>query len=163
VTEALTQLFDDIATHWGAYLAALVALSALTMSLLQVIKDLLFLRLYFQRYQTVRWLYDLSHSQARELLAKDTDRPLENELLRLTSAGHASALYDADLEDFCVQLSAATNFLRRSRRICCGRSRGVRTQAISISSPMPTIRTIPAAPAPNIGSGCSTRATGSAR
>jgi hypothetical protein len=111
VTEALTQLFDDIATHWGAYLAALVALSALTMSLLQVIKDLLFLRLYFQRYQTVRWLYDLSHSQARELLAKDTDRPLENELLRLTSAGHASALYDADLEDFCVQLSAAANFL----------------------------------------------------
>jgi len=39
MTNALTELFADIVLHWGAYLTALVALSGLTMSLIQVAKE----------------------------------------------------------------------------------------------------------------------------
>jgi hypothetical protein len=110
VTEALTDLFNDIERHWGAYLAALVALSGLTMSLIQAAKELLFLRSYFHRIQTVRWLDGISGREAPERTSKQGSE-LEASLLRVTSAGNASALYDAELEDVCVQLSAATQFL----------------------------------------------------
>lgn len=111
MTEALTDLFEDVVNHWGAYLAALVTLSGLTMSLIQVAKEVLFLRFHFHRLQTVRWLYNLSPREAHKRTAKDAVPVLEAELLRITSAGDASALYDAELEDVCVQLSAATQFL----------------------------------------------------
>ena len=123
MTEALTQLFDDIAIHWGAYLAALVALSGLTMSLIQVGKELFFLRFHYHHMQTVRWLYNLTRKEARSMIGKKIssnadgkagpfpDPELEDELLRITSAGNAVALYDAELENICVQLSAATQFL----------------------------------------------------
>jgi hypothetical protein len=97
MTNALTELFADIVLHWGAYLTALVALSGLTMSLIQVAKDLLSLRMWFHHVRVRRWL--------------GTTTALEDDLLRIAAARNDRALYDAELEDVCVQLSAATQML----------------------------------------------------
>ena len=104
MTEALTKLFEDISDHWGAYLAALVALSGLTMSLIQIAKDVLGLRMRFHRAKVLQWL-DEPTSLA------GTPPPLERQLLRLASGSNERALYDAELADVCIQLSAAIQLL----------------------------------------------------
>lgn len=112
MTEALTALFKDISDHWGAYLGALVALSGLTMSLIQVTKDLLALRLHFHRARVLKWLYPFDQRKALETRAQNSEASgLEHDLLQIAAGGNSRALYDAELEDVCVQLSAATQLL----------------------------------------------------
>ena len=111
MTNALTALFDDIASHWGAYLSALVALSGLTMSLIQVAKELLLLRKRFHRRRVLEWLHPSLEIPALQELMASRPVALEEDLLQIAAAGNAGALYDAELEDVCVQLSAATQML----------------------------------------------------
>lgn len=105
-------LFNDIAEHWGAYLSALVALSGLTMSLIQVGKELLFLRKHFHRAHVLKWLDpSIKRSALQDITIAPPLTQLEDDLLRIGAAGNQSALYDAELEEVCVQLSAATQML----------------------------------------------------
>jgi hypothetical protein len=112
VTEALNKLFDEIVAHWPAYLAALVALSGLTMSVIQVAKQLFFVRRWFHHARVLHWL-DPQRSRLELWLSivRGQAQPLEKDLLRITASGDAWALYDAELEDVCAQLSAAAQLL----------------------------------------------------
>jgi hypothetical protein len=109
MTDALIALFDDVANHWGRYLTALVALSGLTMSLIQIAKGLS-LRKAFHRRRVRAWLYRRGPLPRFGVLPKGLAE-LEKALLAVTADGNANALYDAELEELCVHLAAATQTL----------------------------------------------------
>jgi hypothetical protein len=92
--------------EFTAYLVALGVISALTMALLQAVKELTPLRARYNRWRLRKWL---------EARAVDEHRKIadaaEKELLRLATDGDAFAFYSAELDSLSGQFSSAAQLV----------------------------------------------------
>lgn len=107
-TDALNQLFQDLHdSPWTTFLFSLVGLGALTMAILQAVKQGFPIRRWFQQYQMVQWL-KLHASLAKENLGLEPCRSrAEEQIILLSTDGDAGAFYDLEIEKLCGQWNAA--------------------------------------------------------
>jgi hypothetical protein len=121
VTEGLQLL-----THWILVIVLpLAGIGALSMALLQTAKNLLPLRLWFQRHHVERWLAQRA-TQALAFARAAASSPAapntfavtpasaaqaQTDLVHLATAGDSDALYSLPIEQLCGQINAATQVL----------------------------------------------------
>jgi len=105
VASSIEQLLTVIDQEWTAMLVALVGVGIVTMAVLQLLKDLLPSRRWFQRWWLRNfWLYrgadsvGVSHDRA--------DRALDD-LIALATAGDENALFNLPVEQLIGQVNAA--------------------------------------------------------
>src|SRR5690242_6787041 len=125
VTEGLQLL-----THWILVIVLpLAGIGALSMALLQTAKNLLPLRLWFQRHHVERWLAQRATQAlafaraaapesaspntptATPTLAPASVAQAKTDLVHLATAGDADALYSLPIEQLCGQVNAATQVI----------------------------------------------------
>jgi hypothetical protein len=107
-TEALNQLFTGIHdSFWITFLLAVSGLGALTMSILQALKQGVPIRRWFQQYQMAQWL-KLHASVAKQNLGLEPCwTKAEGQIVLLSTDGDAAAFYDLEIEKLCGQWNAA--------------------------------------------------------
>jgi hypothetical protein len=59
------QFFNDLATHWAAYVGELTVIGSVSMAILQTVKDLFPVRQWFQEFYLDRWV-KVGAAEARE-------------------------------------------------------------------------------------------------
>jgi hypothetical protein len=88
------------------FFTATFTIGLLSMALIQVLKDLLPVRRWFQRYWVLQWL-----QQRRALLGNSSDLPpiekVESDLVQLSTDGDSKSLYNLPIEQLCGQLNSA--------------------------------------------------------
>ena len=108
----------QLLTHWIlVIILPLAGIGALSMALLQTAKNMLPLRLWFQRHHVENWL-------AHRAVASSTAAPANTaatapasvaqaqaDLVHLATAGDADALYSLPIEQLCGQINAASQVL----------------------------------------------------
>ncbi len=107
----MQELFDfanDVANWVGRFLLAFAAIGALTMAIIETIKELTPIRPWFQRRALRQWLGlpPASQTAAGSKKAIADDATLE-QLIDLATAGDAAALFALDTERLAGQLNAA--------------------------------------------------------
>lgn len=115
----LTNFADAVANVAGQYLVALAAIGALSMAVVQAVKELTDVRARFQRRAFRAWL-ERSASSGKATSPATSGEPssgtpplkasagnAETDLIRLATAGDADALFDLEIEKLAGQLSAA--------------------------------------------------------
>lgn len=95
------EFVQNLADSWLNYLAGIVALSAVTMAILQTAKDLLPIRRAFQRRFLRRWI-------ARKCQESGDVESIEASLIDLATDGEVHAFYDLPIEQLCGQIAAAS-------------------------------------------------------
>lgn len=104
-------------THWTALLILpLVGIAALTMTILQTIKNMFRLRYWFQRSFVESWLAGRTVSAPEPQMAGAASFaadpvPAKEHLVRLAASGDAHALYSLPIEQLCGQINASTQVL----------------------------------------------------
>ncbi|HSK42878.1 MAG TPA: hypothetical protein VLA83_03210 [Candidatus Binatia bacterium] len=102
-----TQLFNDLANHWAAYVGQLTVIGSVSMAILQTVKDLLPIRQWFQEFYLDGWV-EAGAAEARERFKKDISvTRAEADLLVLAVDGDKGAFYDLQIEQLCGQYTAA--------------------------------------------------------
>ena len=108
----------QLLTHWIlVIILPLAGIGALSMALLQTAKNMLPLRLWFQRRHVENWLAKRapSHTAAAvantPLSAPASIPQAQADLVHLATAGDADALYSLPIEQLCGQINAATQVL----------------------------------------------------
>lgn len=114
----------QLLTHWILVIVLpLAGIGALSMALLQTAKNLLPLRLWFQRHHVESWLAHrstqaLAFAKAANFASASAPAPAhpnvpqaQTDLVHLATAGDASALYSLPIEQLCGQINAATQVL----------------------------------------------------
>lgn len=116
-SESITQGLQ-LLTHWILIVAVpLAGIGALSMALIQTGKNMLPLRLWFQRYRVENWLAQrASQAAASAKAAGSASAPpsvaqAQADLVHLATAGDADALYSLPIEQLCGQINAATQVL----------------------------------------------------
>ena len=104
VLEQLTVLADSIAKEIGSYLAALVGIGALSMAVVQTIKELTAIRGWFHQRRFDRWFADCGR---RACLNAESVLQARTTLIDLATAGDSKALFDLDVDRMAGQLAAA--------------------------------------------------------
>ncbi|HUA17881.1 MAG TPA: hypothetical protein VMB25_03990 [Bryobacteraceae bacterium] len=107
----LNRFLADVAAHFSAYAIALSLLGAVTMAILQTIKDLLPVRQWFQSYYLGRWM-DEGAKEAQTNFSSVPDlvvsaEQAEKDLLKMAVDGDKGAFYDLQIEQLCGQYTAA--------------------------------------------------------
>lgn len=108
----LTNFADAVARVAGQYLVALAAIGALSMAVVQAVKELTDVRARFQHRAFRAWL-DRSAAAAKKRNPSPAETTTasagkaEEDLIRLATAGDKSALFDLEIEKLAGQLSAA--------------------------------------------------------
>jgi hypothetical protein len=107
-TEALNKLYEAINNNfWSAFLLAVAGLGALTMAILQALKQGLPIRRWFQQYQMEQWL-KLHVSLAKNNLGQEPYwTKAQDQIVVLSTDGDFGAFYDLEIEKLCGQLNAA--------------------------------------------------------
>ena len=108
----------QLLTHWILVIVLpLAGIGALSMALLQTAKNLLPLRLWFQRHHVEHWLAQRAGQAAASAKAAGSSTPAagvaqaQADLVHLATAGDADALYSLPIEQLCGQINAATQVL----------------------------------------------------
>ena len=114
----------QLLTHWIlVIILPLAGIGALSMALLQTAKNMLPLRLWFQRRHVEHWLAQratqarVSSTVAANAAASSAPFAPANiaqaqaDLVHLATAGDADALYSLPIEQLCGQINAATQVL----------------------------------------------------
>src|SRR5690348_4286135 len=114
----------QLLTHWILVIVLpLAGIGALSMALLQTAKNLLPLRLWFQRHHVESWLAQrstqaLAFAKAANFASASAPAPAypnvaqaQADLVHLATAGDAGALYSLPIEQLCGQVNAATQVL----------------------------------------------------
>ena len=104
---ALNVFFEQLNTSFATYLAALAALGVLTMSILQAIKNLFYVRRLFQQKRMLWWLKTHAKEVQNNFDIVLCPCELEKEIVRIAADGNRRAFYDAELDDFIKELTAA--------------------------------------------------------
>lgn len=107
-TAALNELFKRIHdSFWTTFLLSVSGLGALTMAILQALKQGVPIRRWFQQYQMVQWL-TLHASLAKQNLGFEPCwSKAEDQIVLLSTDGDAGAFYDLEIEKLCGQWNAA--------------------------------------------------------
>ena len=107
--QILEQALQGLDNYWSQVLVALVGVGIVTMAILQLLKDLLPTRRWFQRWWLRHfWLY--RNADENEISREHADRALE-QLIVLATAGDDKALFNLPVEQLIGQLNAATQAL----------------------------------------------------
>lgn len=110
----------QLLTHWILVIVLpLAGIGALSMALLQTAKNLLPLRLWFQRCHVQNWLAHRATQAAAAAKAAGASfaappasvPQAQTDLVHLATAGDAGALYSLPIEQLCGQINAATQVL----------------------------------------------------
>lgn len=109
----------QLLTHWILVIVLpLAGIGALSMALLQTAKNLLPLRLWFQRRHVQNWLAhraaaSVAFAPAKAAAAAPVSvvAQAKTDLVHLATAGDADALYFLPIEQLCGQINAATQVL----------------------------------------------------
>ena len=106
--DALNSLFRALNdSFWTTFLLSIAGLGALTMAILQALKQGLPIRRWFQQYQMVQWL-KLHAAVAKQNLGLEPCRTkAEDQILLLSTDGDCGAFYDLEIEKLCGQWNAA--------------------------------------------------------
>ena len=102
--EQLRIFADAVARVAATYLVAFAAIGALTMAVIQTIKELTAVRRWFHRRQFTAWLAGCATAGG---LASDSLRTARRDLVGLATSGDEAALFDLETERLAGQLSAA--------------------------------------------------------
>jgi len=98
-------------THWILIIILpLIGIAALTMALIQTVKNMLPLRQWFQRDSVNSWLAVRAHT-ARSATPAINVEQAKTDLVHLTTAGDSAALYSLPIEQLCGQINAATQII----------------------------------------------------
>lgn len=109
---SVNEFLADLANQGSSLLEPIVAVGILSMAIIQTVKDLLPVRRVFQRRFLRAWLAG-QQERARTTPAAgsppaETDaKDAEADLVRLATAGDASAFFDLPIEQLCGQMNAA--------------------------------------------------------
>jgi hypothetical protein len=107
-TDALNQLFKDLHdSPWTTLLFSLVGLGALTMAILQALKQGVPIRRWFQRYQMGQWLKLHASVATQNWGLEPCWSKAERQIVLLSTDGDAGAFYDLEIEKLCGQWNAA--------------------------------------------------------
>ena len=110
----------QLLTHWIlVIILPLAGIGALSMALLQTAKNMLPLRLWFQRHHVKNWLAQRATQAAASAKgaamatqpSPATIAQAQADLVHLATAGDADALYSLPIEQLCGQINAATQVL----------------------------------------------------
>lgn len=105
VAQSIEMLLTAIDQDWSRILLALVGVGIVTMALLQLLKDLLPTRRWFQRWWLQRfWFYRHADTLA---ISRDRADAAMQKMVDLATAGNANALFDLPVEQLNGQLNAA--------------------------------------------------------
>jgi hypothetical protein len=90
------------------FFTATLIVGLLSMALIQVLKDLLPIRRWFQQHWVRQWLGQRSKLIADRTALPDLGTvPVEKDLVQLAADGDAGSLYNLPIEQLCGQLNAA--------------------------------------------------------
>jgi hypothetical protein len=107
IAAGIEQFLNNLNTSAGAFLAALTAVSVVSMALIQTVKDVFPLRRAFQRSRMQHWL----SAGARDAKVPDgqavSPATAELDLISLSVDGDECAFYDLDIDQLCGQFNAA--------------------------------------------------------
>jgi len=106
--DALNSVFKALNNNfWTTFLLSVAGLGALTMSILQALKQGLPIRRWFQQYQMIQWL-KMHASLAKQNLGLEPCRTkAEEQIVLLSTDGDAGAFYNLEIEKLCGQWNAA--------------------------------------------------------
>jgi hypothetical protein len=90
---------------WGTYLVAVGTISTLTMAILQTLKDLLPIRMWFHQIRMRIWLDRQVKIDTSSRVAMDR-AAAEAQLVRLATNGDRRAFYSLEIEKLCGQWSS---------------------------------------------------------
>jgi hypothetical protein len=102
------QVLQEIYNHFYPSLIALTAIGAVTMAVLQTLKDMFPLRRIFQKIWLKGWLQKRALDAPDVPVGKKPDPEVaENDLIRLATSKDVKAFYDLPIEQLCGQANAA--------------------------------------------------------
>lgn len=96
---------ETLGSKFWIVASAAAALGALSMAVLQTLKDLLPVRQIFHRKRINAWLEKHAKESPHKVKANATQA--ENDLILLATAGDVDAFYDLPLEQLCGQMNSA--------------------------------------------------------
>lgn len=105
LTSALNNLFKSIGS-WTAYFLAVSSLGALTMAILQVVKDITPTRRLFQRSRMRQFLQEHAELAKQNFGFDACWCKAEDQLIRLATDGDLKAFYGLEIEKLCGQWNA---------------------------------------------------------
>lgn len=107
---SLTELLHFF-THWILnVILPLIGIGALSMAVIQTAKNVLPLRLWFQRASIEEWLAARAHSVPAATAAINLSGA-KKDLVHLSTAGDPKAFYSLPIEQLCGQINAATQVI----------------------------------------------------
>lgn len=109
IAKIIEAALSGLENYWSQILVALVGVGIVTMAILQLLKDLLPTRRWFQRWWLRRfWLY--RNADEHEISREHADEAL-TKLVILATAGDDKALFNLPVEQLIGQLNAAVQSL----------------------------------------------------
>jgi hypothetical protein len=111
LADAFKDLLALLSSRWLDFFKALVGLSVLTMAIIQVGKNLFFLRYWFNRRHMMSWLEERAHQAKTNHHRNCSATNAEKKLLHIATGGDTRAFYDTEIDDLCRQWVSAAQFL----------------------------------------------------
>jgi hypothetical protein len=114
VNDPVGQFFSDAAQSWGGYVVTLNVIAAVSMGLLEILKNLFPIRRHFQRWQLISWFFKAA-CRAQKSFKKDASADkAEHQLLSLAANDNLKAFYDQQPEDIANIYNATIQIVLES-------------------------------------------------
>jgi hypothetical protein len=109
------EFFSQAANGWLQYILALNLIGAISMAILQTVKDLFPIRRTYQKWRLQIWFRKgAERLNAGKPLPVVSDAQAENELLILAANGDGAAFFDQQIEQVCGVFNAAMQVVLES-------------------------------------------------
>jgi hypothetical protein len=108
--DALNKLFTSLG-NWAIYFVAVASLGALTMAILEAVKDITPARRWFQKVRMRTFLQAHSKIAKQNLNMSSCWSDAESQLVVLATDGDSDAFYDLEIEKLCGQWNTANQIV----------------------------------------------------